>query len=211
MREFQPVTQVTAVSPTIWHDEIRGIMLVIIGKTPESNFDDPVGMLRDCHKRITYFLDSLAFAAKKFAGLPLPLEMQGSVLNGLRYFREAAPNHSADEEQSLFPRMRSFINGKQFASALMQSLEGEHRWAESLHERVDGLFRKWIANGSITGEESQRLVATLNRLQAFYVVHIRQEELAIFPIAEEGLSAAEIAAIGVEMAARRGVDFSPAK
>lgn len=184
-------------------------MLVTIGKKPESNFDDPLGMLRDCHKRITYFLDSLAFAANKFRGLPLPHEMRRGILNSLRYFREAAPNHNVDEEQSLFPRMRLLINEKQFASALMQSLEGEHRWAESQHELVDGLFRKWIANGSITGEESESLVSTLRRLQAFYVVHIRQEELAIFPIAKEGLSAAEIAAIGVEMAARRGVDFSP--
>jgi len=183
-------------------------MPVTIGKKLESNFDDPVGMLRDCHKRITYFLDSLAFAAKKSRGLPLPREMQSTVLNSLRYFREAAPDHNADEGQSLFPRMRSFINGKQFASALMQSLEGE-RWAESLHEFADGLFRKWIANGSITGEESERLIATLNRLQGFYVVHIRQEELAIFPIAEEGLSTREIAAIGVEMEARRGVGFPP--
>jgi hemerythrin-like domain-containing protein len=184
-------------------------MLVTIGQTPGSNFDDPLGMLRDCHKRITYFLDSLAFAAKKFHGLPLPHEVRKVILNSLRYFREAAPRHNADEEKSLFPRMRSFINGKQFASALMQSLEGEHRWAESQHELVDGLFRKWIANGSVTLEESESLVSTLSQLQAFYALHIRQEELAIFPIGEEELSAAEIAAIGVEMAARRGVDFSP--
>ena len=186
-------------------------MLVTIGKKPESNFDDPVGMLRDCHKRITCFLDSLAFAAKEFAGLPLPQEIQTSVLNSLRYFREAAPHHNADEEQSLFPRMRSLIKGAQFTSVLMQCLEGEHRWADSLHELADDVFRKWIVDGSITQAESQRLVTTLSRLQAFYVVHIRQEELVIFPIAEEGLSTAEITAIGVEMATRRGVDFSSAK
>ena len=44
-------------------------MFVTVGKKAESNFDDPDGMLRDSHKRITCFL-SLAFATKRFQGLP---------------------------------------------------------------------------------------------------------------------------------------------
>src|SRR5579884_2040993 len=102
-------------------------MLITIGKKPESDFDDPVGMLRDCHKRITYFLNTLAIAAKNIPGQPLPEDVQGAVLNSLRYFREAAPNHNADEEQSLFPRMRTSM--EQSPAALMQSLEDEHRRA----------------------------------------------------------------------------------
>jgi hemerythrin-like domain-containing protein len=48
-------------------------------------------------------------------------------------------------------------------------------------------------------------------LKSFYAEHIRNEELTIFPLAEESLSDAEIASIGIEMAARRGVRFSPSE
>lgn len=183
-------------------------MLVTIGKKPESDFDDPVGMLRDCHKRITYFLDTLAFAAKKFRGLPLPHDVRTAVLNSLRYFREAAPKHNADEEQSLFPRIRTSIRSEESTAVLMQSLQDEHRWAEGLHETADDLIRTWIANSSLNTEESEKLISTLTQLQSFYAEHIGHEEQTIFPLAEESLSAPEIASIGAEMAARRGVKFA---
>lgn len=182
-------------------------MLVSIGKKPESDFDDPVGILRDCHKRITYFLNTLAFAATKFQGLALPRNVQDPVLNSLRYFREAAPNHNADEEQSLFPRVRSSISPDQSATILMSSLEDEHQWAETQHEIADSLFHAWIANGAINDVESERLVSTLAGLQSFYAEHIQHEEQTIFPLAEESLSRSEIASVGVEMAARRGLKF----
>jgi len=154
-------------------------MLVNIAQKRESNFDDPVGMLRDCHKRITYFLGTLAFAAKKFSGLPLPHDVRSAVLNSLRYFREAAPNHNEDEERSLFPRMRTSLGSAESAAILMQTLEGEHRWAKSQHEVVDDLFRRWISNVCIDAEESENLLSTLTQLQTFYTEHIRHEELII--------------------------------
>lgn len=180
-------------------------MLISIGQKPESDFDNPVGMLRDCHKRILYFLNTLAFAAQKFRGLPLPRDVQSAVLKSLKYFDEAAPKHNADEEESLFPRMRACVATEQRAAALMQMLEDEHRWAEGRHAAVAQLFRAWMADGALGERESERLMRTLTELQAFYAEHIQQEETAIFPLAEEGLSAEEIAAIGSEMAERRGV------
>lgn len=186
-------------------------MLVTIGKKPESNFDDPVGMLRDCHKRITHFLGTLAFAAKKFRGLPLPHEVRSDILKSLHYFREAAPKHNADEEESLFPRMRTSIGQDEHAIVIMQSLESEHRWAENQHEVVDGLFRTWISNGSIGVEESENLLSALPQLQSFYTEHIQHEERTIFPVAEELLSPMQLASIGAEMAARRGVNFRSAE
>lgn len=181
-------------------------MLITIGQKPESDFDNPVGMLRDCHKRILYFLNTLAFAAKKFRGLPLPRDVQSAVMKSLKYFDEAAPKHNADEEESLFPRMRASAVGE--AAVLMQTLEDEHRWAEGRHAAVDELFRAWIAEGSLGEGDSERLNGVLAELQGFYAEHIQHEEATIFPLAERGLSAEEIAAIGSEMAARRGVKIA---
>jgi hemerythrin-like domain-containing protein len=93
----------------------------------------------------------------------------------------------------------------------MESLESEHRSAEIQHEVVDELFRSWISRGQLGADDSESLLSTLARLKSFYAEHIRNEELTIFPLAEESLSDAEIASIGIEMAARRGVRFSPSE
>jgi hypothetical protein len=34
-------------------------MAIQIGAKPDSGFDDPIGMLKDCHRRIEHFLNIL--------------------------------------------------------------------------------------------------------------------------------------------------------
>jgi len=46
----------------------------------------------------------------------------------LRYFREAAPKHTADEEESLFPRVREISDPElQACLVRLDSLEADHR------------------------------------------------------------------------------------
>ena len=47
-------------------------------------------------------LQQVAMAADR----PLADDARNSLETALRYFREAAPKHTADEEESLFPRLR---------------------------------------------------------------------------------------------------------
>ena len=74
-------------------------MPVQIGVTAR-NFTDPTGLLSDCHRRVEMFLGMLAAVAK------VTVETSQALESALRYFREAAPKHTADEEESLFPRLR---------------------------------------------------------------------------------------------------------
>src|SRR6476661_8734142 len=69
------------------------------------NFNDPTGLLSDCHRRIEMFMGSLESVAKVIDWAPTQ-ETRQALETALRYFREAAPKHTADEEESLFPRMR---------------------------------------------------------------------------------------------------------
>ncbi|PYV99204.1 MAG: hypothetical protein DMG89_08830 [Acidobacteria bacterium] len=69
------------------------------------NFSDPTGLLSDCHRRIEMFLRTLEGVASVI-DRPLTEETRAALESALRYFREAAPKHTADEEESLFPRMR---------------------------------------------------------------------------------------------------------
>ena len=75
-------------------------MLTQIGQKKESDFSEPLGMLQDCHKRILYFLKTLVTLAGTGTGQPLDQDRRISLEKALRYFREAAPKHTADEEES---------------------------------------------------------------------------------------------------------------
>src|SRR5215467_12025874 len=108
------------------------------------DYGEPLGLLSDCHRRIEMFLGSLS-AIAKVAGPPLNEEGRRALENALRYFREAAPKDTDDEEQSLFPRL-SALHSKESDTVLaaMEELEKEHHWAESLHAKVDRLGQKYL-------------------------------------------------------------------
>lgn len=80
---------------------------ITIGQPTERDFTDPLGLLGDCHRRIESFLAVLIDVTNETRGAGLDEERRAALRAALRYFREAAPNHTRDEEESLFPRMRA--------------------------------------------------------------------------------------------------------
>ena len=78
-------------------------MPIVIGAKQESDFNDPIGLLGDCHRRIEHFLSMLVTVANQAHGTRMTCDQQLALETALRYFREAAPRHTADEEESLFP------------------------------------------------------------------------------------------------------------
>lgn len=181
-------------------------MPIVIGAKRESDFTDPIGMLSDCHRRIERFLQVLIAVTAETKGAPLTGEQRTAFETGLRYFREAAPKHTADEEESLFPRLRQIgDNQVQAALARIDSLEQDHVRAEMRHQEVDQLGRSWLTNGRLSADEASRLAAVLAGLAELYRNHIGIEDHEVFPFAGRLLSEADRAALGREMASRRGV------
>jgi len=126
----------------------------------------------------------------------------------LRYFNQAAPKHTADEEESLFPRLRQ-TGSPEVASALSQldELEGEHRWAEALHSDVEQMGVKYLSEGSLLSGEVEKFRTTIRDLRSKYEKHIRLEDQVIFPLATRVLTEHEKSAIANEMAGRRKVQL----
>jgi len=167
------------------------------------NFTDPTGLLSDCHRRIEMFLGSLQ-AVAKVIDRPLTDEAARALDSALRYFREAAPKHTADEEESLFPRLRQICHPDvQSALASLEALEKDHRWAEPLHAEVERLGKHYLAAGSLPQSEVEAFRDAVARLASMYRQHIRVEDSTVFPAAARLLSQADQTAIGAEMAARR--------
>jgi hemerythrin-like domain-containing protein len=181
-------------------------MPILIGAKPESSFGDPIGLLTDCHRRIERFLSVLSGVATATGGGPLNGEQSAALETALRYFREAAPRHTADEEESLFPRLRGKeLPETQAALARVDALEQDHARADERHAEVDRLGREWLASGQLPPAAAARLSRLLDELAELYRAHIAVEEGEVFPLAARSLSAAECQAMGGEMAARRGL------
>lgn len=125
--------------------------------------------------------------------------------NALRYFRQAAPKHTADEEVSLFPRLRKSNAVDQSTLAEVERLEDEHEWAGPLHDLVEQIGALWIAERKLPQDQLQRFRDSVAQLESMYWEHIKLEDNVLFPIATQVLSSQEKREIGLEMAARRSV------
>ena len=182
-------------------------MPIQLGAPPENSFDTPLGLLSDCHRRIERFLEQLLHVTETAGGRPLDPAQRDALEAALRYFREAAPLHTQDEEASLFPRLRaSGLPAARAALAALERLEADHDRADAAHAEVDRLGRAWLTDGTLPEAAAGRLAALLGDLRETYRRHIAVEDSQIFPLANRALTPDEIAHVGREMALRRGLD-----
>src|SRR5574338_1627394 len=123
-------------------------MPIQIGRPAEHGFDEPLGLLSDCHRRIERFLGAMLIIVKRSGGAPLS-DSDRDVLEQCRhYFATAGPRHTADEEESLFPRLRTSGSERaRDALATLEALEHDHRDAEERHARVDETVQRWARDG----------------------------------------------------------------
>ncbi len=179
-------------------------MLVTIGQKPLADFNQPLEMMKDCHRRIEHFLDLLQTVVKRFGDGELLEEGRRALEASLNYFAHAAPRHTADEEESLFPRLRSYGSVEVHAvMAELQRLESDHRRAEANHQKVEQLGRLWLETGHLNQLDRTQLRDLLDALAATYSAHIWLEEERIFVLAARTLEASELDAVGYEMRQRR--------
>ncbi|HAF12383.1 MAG TPA: hemerythrin HHE cation-binding protein [Blastocatellia bacterium] len=181
-------------------------MPIAIGQKPESDFRNPLGLLSDCHRRIERFLNVLLTVARQANGNGLDKEQHQALEVALRYFREAAPKHTRDEEESLFPRIRAQgSTDGDAALALLDTLHADHKSAGRSHKEVDELGCRWLTDGQLPAADVRLLTSLLESLRETYQHHIAIEDSQVFPLAERILDRAELEAVAREMAARRGL------
>jgi hemerythrin-like domain-containing protein len=183
-------------------------MPVTLGAKPAHGFDQPLGLLSDCHRRIERFLDILIQVTQTRAGGE-PTEPEREALEtALKYFEQAAPRHTRDEEDSLFPRLRQAAQaGNEQAKTVLakvEALEHDHVTADAAHLEVNDLVRRWLQEGQLAAEQASHLAAKLGQLRDIYQRHLITEDQEVFPLAGQVLSNEQLQQVGQEMAARRG-------
>lgn len=173
-------------------------LISIGGMVPSS---EPLGLLTDCHRRIEAALGVLAAAAH----WPDTLEAaQRRALDAaLRFFREMAPKHTADEEQSLFPRMRRLgIDPPE-----LRALEADHLQADAWHREV-GQLGEIRLTSVWTTPQRERYAGVITALGALYQRHIEVEDHVVFPAAKRLLPVEQQEQVRREMVGRRAIRWA---
>lgn len=179
-------------------------MPVNLGAAALPDFSHPIELMMDCHRRIENFLSVLQKVAAHYAGQPLDTQGREALETALNYFRSAAPRHTADEEESLFPRMRQ-IDDSEIKQAMVEidRLEADHRKVEAAHARLDALGRQWFSDDALAEGLFAEFLGLLDELAAAYGEHISIEDEHIFVLAKRVIDAHQLRAVGEEMRQRR--------
>ena len=177
-----------------------------INQAFDHDFDDPLGLLADCHRRVEYVLDQLLRITRLTSGRSLDPEEWSQLHKALHHFETYEPWHTADEEESLFPRLHA-SQGPEAArvAQLLKQLE-RAREMMHIHRRMISVFcRRWLDHGFLSEIDTRNLLDRLIDLESIYREHITIEDRELFPAAARLLSVGQLEEIGREMAARRSV------
>lgn len=179
-------------------------MPIPLGTQGQADFSQPIELLMDCHRRIEHFLKVLDRVAQEYVNRPLDQQGREALETSLNYFKQAAPRHTADEEESLFPRLRQ--NDQPHAMQVMDRidrLEADHRQAEVAHEHIDQLGRQWLDAGTLPTSDLLKFETMLHALTLDYQRHIELEDHEVFTLAAQVLDEKLLAQVGNEMRQRR--------
>ncbi len=128
-------------------------MPINIGDKPQADFNHPLDLMMDCHRRIERFL----LVLQKVAQAPVLDGQNRAALRAvLDYFKTSGPRHNQDEEQSLFPAMIASGGAAARAVEHLSRLAAEHGAAEQMHQRLNELAEVWLSTQAISDENRQR-------------------------------------------------------
>lgn len=167
-----------------------------------ADFDHPVGLLYACHERVRHFAGLVPKIAARLAQGGPDSAVREAAASVLRYFDLAAQLHHQDEEEDVFPALRAVLSGAEDAAlaSAIDRIEAEHRALAASYAAVRPALEALAAGqAAALSRDTAEVFATL------YPAHAQAEEREVFAVLEARLSAATLAQIGRNMAARRGV------
>lgn len=160
------------------------------------SYDDPIGLLAACHRRIEAQCASLHNLVTHLQAQGNDVPAQEAAAGIVRYFDTAGRYHHEDEEHGLFPVLALHVPA---LAALVQDLAAEHTRMESAWRRLRTALTQVSAGASALN------IALVEEFTALYRAHIEREEREIIPRARQLLGPAGMAALAQGMAQRRGI------
>jgi len=160
-------------------------------------FDEPLALLRACHKNILAHCDRLEALLAHCNEQGIDDEARKAARDIHRYFSTSALLHHRDEEDDLFPR----LNRQSLKIAeLIRDLKQEHGQLDQLWENMAPALKKLPENGF-----SDDFLLAAHNFCTLSRQHVNRENMEFLPLAANSLSQLDLGEIGASMAARRGV------
>jgi hemerythrin-like domain-containing protein len=150
-------------------------MLHSIGRQARQAPQGVAERLLDCHDRIRRFTAMSEALLSYRGGAEAEIQQAASVIHG--YFFRSLPHHSADEDESVAPRLRGKLGDD-----VLDSMTAQHR---EIHQVLDALGPRWFV---LTGEPSKlaefrvAMESDVKRLRRLFDTHLELEESTIFPV-----------------------------
>lgn len=170
------------------------------GIAPVASFEAPLEALSACHRRIEAHLAALGVLPQHIAEHGVDATAREAARFALHFFDTAGAEHQRDEDDDLFPLLRTRAGELERAeiSAVINEIEADHQtmdaqWAR-LRERLDAIAQ---------GRPVPLVPADVSGFAWLYHRHLEKESAIILPFAPEALAATEWRELGERMAARR--------
>lgn len=163
--------------------------------------DQPLDHLVACHRRIEERLEILERAAEHL--VDRREEAMEAIENCFRFLDSNGVWHTADEEESVFPRLRGKV--KEQEDLFLRALEADHRKLEDTYEEVKTRHRALSEVASLNAEDVGSFIEVVRRLCGLYREHIAAENDRLIRTAREILDTIQLSAISREMKVRRGL------
>lgn len=159
----------------------------------------PIEHLGACHRRIEERLDTLERVVPFLTSQTD--DALAAIASAFRFLDVSGGHHTADEEESFFPRLAAQLSGSE--SEFLRKLQDDHRRVESVYEELKACVSALpLPPPAVDVDRYSELTRTLT---ALYREHIRQEEARFPEIAHRILSESDLQAISAEMKRRRGI------
>jgi hemerythrin-like domain-containing protein len=169
--------------------------------SPAAGFDQPFELLAACHDRVRQRLDLLGRLVEHLRQQGSDAAARSAADDVLRYFNIAAPLHHEDEERHLVPRL--LASGEPSFVAAAQQLLADHATIRQAWAELQPLLQ------NLAPAEHATLAAAAQAFIAVHEPHLLLEDSLVYPAVQRQLLPAEQAAMGREMAARRGAPLPP--
>lgn len=163
-------------------------------------FDEPLAMLAACHERIEEQLRALERLVPHLAECGCDERARTAARAVIQYFDTAGKDHQIDEEEHLFPFVRSLAATRRHpvVGATLYELQREHATIDKLYA---GLRRQLEDIGE--GRASRLDAGQVERFAWIHRRHMALEAEVVLPFASATLDQAQRRALGAAMAERR--------
>jgi hemerythrin-like domain-containing protein len=168
---------------------------------PSATLDAPVDHLMACHRRIEQRLDTLTAATDH-----LQSDRQAAldaIRKSLLFLDSNGAMHTADEEDSLFPRLRPKLSAQELD--FLDKLEQQHVEADALYADLRRTVSEISSEPSVPDDLIERYRDCAQRLRELYREHIAAEDSVLTPIARNKLTESDLAQLTDEMRRRRAL------